>query len=341
LGNISNSLEGIASTNLRLGINFDPLEQSRLAKDLSSFSLNSYTKLSPIAWNSDSDYLTYFMDLGLRTNNLARSRSKYKIGLILEPKDWAPGIAKLAQKSKENLDLILTYEPSLLDLGFPFHPYIPGGILLQPNYKLTEPEKSKLISISASRKKKLSGHRLRHSIAAALGHYSRFTILGNGYAPYGDPMTPYNDFMFSIVIENSKAPYNITEKLLQCLLGFTVPIYWGGDLEKLGFDLDGIIQVETAEEIIDVAHSVTEANYWSRQDSINRNFMAAQRYCSKEVNILRATRDGLPELGIPDVQAPKFELGFEIEPKRLVIPQTVRENFRSRLSRFAAYQLGL
>jgi hypothetical protein len=47
--------------------------------------------------------------------------------------------------------------------------------------------------------------------------------------------------MFSFAIENCRQPYYMTEKLIDCFITGTVPIYWGADYAIDFFNPDGMI----------------------------------------------------------------------------------------------------
>ena len=48
-------------------------------------------------------------------------------------------------------------------------------------------------------------------------------------------------YQYSIVMENGRYPNWITEKLIDCLLSRTIPIYWGAPNVGEYFDRDGIL----------------------------------------------------------------------------------------------------
>ena len=92
-------------------------------------------------------------------------------------------------------------------------------------------EKSKDISFNFSSKKTTAGHRLRHVIANDRDIKTNTLIdqLGSGpqnirIVEKGEMINPYK---FSISIENSTYNHYFTEKILDCFISGTVPIYWG------------------------------------------------------------------------------------------------------------------
>jgi len=87
------------------------------------------------------------------------------------------------------------------------------------------------------------------------------------------------DAMFHVAIENSQWPNYFTEKLIDCFVTGTVPIYWGCPNVGDFFDRDGVVVVRDAEEIIRVCNSLTVEDYTRRRAAIARNFELCQPYC--------------------------------------------------------------
>jgi hypothetical protein len=84
--------------------------------------------------------------------------------------------------------------------------------------------------------------------------------------------------MFTIVIENCKEDYYFTEKLIDCLLSGTIPIYWGCPSIHNFFDKDGILQFNTVEECVQIIKNITENDYFKRLSIVNANFETALQY---------------------------------------------------------------
>jgi hypothetical protein len=86
------------------------------------------------------------------------------------------------------------------------------------------------------------------------------------------------DYRFSITIENGKYDNYFTEKILDCFLTGTIPIYNGCDNIAEFFDMDGIITFNTIDELTDIITNLTDSDYESRKDAIQRNFELAKQY---------------------------------------------------------------
>jgi hypothetical protein len=111
--------------------------------------------------------------------------------------------------------------------------------------------KSNLCSIIVSAKKDLPGHALRHAVV----DWSRssgidLSVLGRGYQPFElkqEGLLPYH---YSVVIENVQEADYFTEKLLDCMLCGTMPIYWGAPNIGDFFDPSGMHICLTYDDLV-------------------------------------------------------------------------------------------
>jgi hypothetical protein len=140
--------------------------------------------------------------------------------------------------------------------------------------------KSKLVSIIASHKRFAPGHHLRHEVISKLG--PKFDLYGNGYRPIGDKIEGLKDYRFSIVIENCKQDYYFTEKLMDCFVTGTIPIYWGCPSIGNYFDPNGILQFDSISELNDILNNLSEDQYNKMLPYVHINFNKALKYKSPE-----------------------------------------------------------
>jgi len=202
-------------------------------------------------------------------------RNKNKICWLIEPYDLVPHHYESIKKLHDNFKYILTYDKELLDMGKNFC-FIPsGGTWIKPeDRKLWD--KNKMVSIIASGKKMLRGHKLRHDV---ITQYSpHLDVMGNGYKSIPLKIDGLKDYRFSVVIENCKRDYYFTEKLIDCLLTGTVPIYWGCPSIGDFFNIKGMIVVENLEEIGESLNKLTPELYESMKSYLLENFNKARQY---------------------------------------------------------------
>jgi hypothetical protein len=80
------------------------------------------------------------------------------------------------------------------------------------------------------------------------------------------------DHQFSIAVENTKETSYFTEKIIDCLLTKTVPIYWGApDIDEF-FDIRGMIVVENFDDFIEKINKIDETTYESMKPYIEKNY---------------------------------------------------------------------
>ncbi|MEM8576798.1 MAG: hypothetical protein AAGF60_03020 [Pseudomonadota bacterium] len=140
---------------------------------------------------------------------------------------------------------VFTHDPVTLR-RLPNARFLAAASTWVPDYAERDLTKSRGVSLIASAKRDLDGHRLRHEIAETA---PSLDLMGRAYKPFdhkGDALAPYR---FSVVIENIRAPGYFSEKLIDALLCETVPIYWGApDIERY-FDPHGMMVCTSAAEL--------------------------------------------------------------------------------------------
>jgi hypothetical protein len=129
-------------------------------------------------------------------------------------------------------------------------------------------------SFIKSNKCQLEGHKLRHNV--------------NFNGCRGELMIPtqridtkiplFIDSMFHLAIENSKCINYFTEKLIDCFMSRTVPIYWGCPNIGEYFNTDGMILFNTIEELSYILTNLTPDQYLNRLDIIEENYHRAIEY---------------------------------------------------------------
>ena len=94
---------------------------------------------------------------------------------------------------------------------------------------LADNPKSRLISVISSSKNSIPGHRERLKFVKKLKeHYGeRLDVYGRGISDMEDKLESLADYRFQIVIENSSYDHYCSEKIMDCVLAGTYPIYYG------------------------------------------------------------------------------------------------------------------
>ncbi|MFM9096687.1 MAG: hypothetical protein ACKOQW_00115, partial [Phycisphaerales bacterium] len=153
-----------------------------------------------------------------------------------------------------------------------------GGTMIRTAVDPTAPRSMRL-GLIASRKASTEGHRMRHRIADwARSAAPDIALLGRGYRPIGCKSEGHLPFMYSVVIENGSYPGYFTEKLVDCLLCGSVPIYWGDPEFARHFDPAGIVFCRDEADIRRAVLAADAAGFASRLEARIANARRATRF---------------------------------------------------------------
>ena len=244
------------------------------------------------------DGITYFTD---KTLHLASQiKSTVKVGWLIEPGDLLPGLSNAAKMTQNHFDLILTYEQDLLDHNpnkFKFLPCDTSGIEKQ-SHKIHK--KTKLVSMIYSDKQWLTGHKIRHMIANSLISkikYDKIDLLGRATnKPLDLKSEGTNDYMFQIAIENLKRKNYFADKIYDCFVTGTVPIYWGAPNIADFFDIRGILVFNNPQELANILKSLSKEKYESMLPYVKNNFELVKKYLTPDDLLFEETKKYLREI---------------------------------------------
>lgn len=131
-------------------------------------------------------------------------------------------------------------------------------------------EKTKLVSMIASNKIMCEEHIFRQKIINKFSNKSDH--YGRGFREIQNKVDGLKDYCFSITMENATYSNMFTEKLTDCFVTGTIPIYYG--IPNIGdfFNMDGIIILDDNFKIEDLSFDL----YHSKINAINDNFNRAK-----------------------------------------------------------------
>ncbi len=145
------------------------------------------------------------------------------------------------------------------------------------NYDLLKqsplPKKTKLISVITSNKVFTKGHQDRLDFVLKLKAYygDQLDVFGRGFKPFDDKWDILAPYKYHIAIENSSFKYYWTEKIADCYLSGTFPIYYGCSnisdyFPKEGYESINIQDFEKAVKQID--QLIEQDAYSKRVDAL-------------------------------------------------------------------------
>tara|TARA_R110002153_G_scaffold119109_1_gene264039 strand:- start:7641 stop:8393 length:753 start_codon:yes stop_codon:yes gene_type:complete len=199
--------------------------------------------------------------------------AEYKILVQIEPLSVNNNIQDFCERSSD-FDLVLTWHSDILETNnsklFPF-----GTCWIEKDDRRIFP-KNKNLSIIASHKNYAPGHILRHQI---IHNYPEdLSLYGRGYKSIENKITALKDYRFSLIIENEYSNNWFTEKLIDCLVTGTVPIFWGCPNIHKFFDPRGFILFNNIDQIPKIKSECNESAYKNLLPFIKKNYHSALEY---------------------------------------------------------------
>ena len=202
-----------------------------------------------IAGNLNEERVDYWLAWDPIKNSARRVAKSNRIYVYMEnPRIWKPTPEILSDYgviiSPFDLSDIVTGHSKFIR-SFPCVPWFYGvefctksGLLHKPlrsQMELDEmaglvfPTKTKLLSVIASGKAGTVGHSWRWDLAIALKKYfgTLVDLYGFGHNPIPDKRIAIDPYVFSVVVENDQSDFYVTEKVVDCLIGWSIPIYSG------------------------------------------------------------------------------------------------------------------
>lgn len=167
---------------------------------------------------------------------------------------------------------IFTHDKELLERSKPFVGLLKGtnwveGVGLRESY-----EKIKLLSfIGAVHPGQKGGHGFRNKVVEKLLNNPKLDCFGKGIREIDSKITGLADYAFSIAMENRQQDYYFTEKINDCFLTDTVPIYWGCPSIDRFFDKRGILTFNTIDELLGIIDSLTMDLYYKMKPFVRQN----------------------------------------------------------------------
>lgn len=176
--------------------------------------------------------------------------------------------------------LVLTHLKQQIDHGPPFVllTYSSNSLGLRPSQAdcnlPVESEKDRLCSFigNLSHNAELLGYQLRREAYHTVCSDSRVDCYGRDTNPISNKTTALRRYAFSIAMENAREDFYFTEKLIDCILMGTIPIYWGCPSIGKFFDPRGILCFNNVQELKAIINSLTWPLYQQMRRYAVANF---------------------------------------------------------------------
>jgi len=226
----------------------------------------TYNENTPINFYVDNELFSGILD-----------KSKKNIAWLIEPKSYMSNNYNLSKLFNRGFNYILTHDKDLIGAAdnILFCPY--GGSWIYPNDQKIY-KKNKNISIIASAKRQLEGHKLRHQIISKYADKIDL-VCGGGYFKIDYKLSALQDFRYSIVVENCRQDYWFTEKLIDCFVTGTVPIYWGCPSINKFFNIKGMLLFNSLDELDYIINEIDLLSFYNNiKDIIKENYYRSLEY---------------------------------------------------------------
>lgn len=238
--------------------------------------------------NKENNEITYFIRDGIY--EVDNYKSNIKVALLTECRPFdIQGRYKYILENENKFDHIVTYDDQLIyELPEKTCPTPEGGTWIWPQERQQIYPKTKLCSYIVSNKTHTSEQKMRVDLLKTFyefkNHFPDLGLYGRGHNPFPeDHDNDYDgkceiikEYAFSIALENWIQDNYFSEKIMDCFLVGTVPIYMGA--RKIGdyFNIDGIIVVNSQQEVLNEVADLSFERYDKMLPAIKENFERAQ-----------------------------------------------------------------
>ena len=214
-------------------------------------------------------YTEQLIQLGLNDKTSAK-----KYAWLIEPRWYNPMSVEIKKNPEvyiESYDAIFTHDKELLDIDPKFKFVWGQGSIIE---EVGLFEKSKLVSCVCSGLTMSEGHQLRLEIAQQLAQSGQVDMYGKAFDYIPRKIDGLKDYMFSFAMENSCYESYFTEKLHDCLLTGTMPVYLGAPDIGNFYNLDGIIVMGRDDDgsVVFDSEVLTEEYYYDHLDAVKDNY---------------------------------------------------------------------
>jgi hypothetical protein len=180
------------------------------------------------------------------------------------------------QKAVSTFEQIWTHNLSLIGLHQSIKLVVPamGTWILREEAGIHK--KTKLVSMVVSGKDLTEQQKFRKKWAK--DHAHEVDVYGRDTRPIDSKAEALKDYMFSVAIESDTYDTYFTEKLLDCFMCGTIPVYKGTRKVTEYFNADGIIFLDDLQSV----SSLTCDLYQKKIDAIKDNFVRVQNFITAD-----------------------------------------------------------
>ncbi len=179
--------------------------------------------------------------------------------------------------------------------------------------RIEPPEKSQPLSWITSSRRSFRGHKERMAFLNRLQATLDFDLYGRGFAEIDDKWDALASYRYSLAIENYVNEFYWTEKIADCFLAWTMPIYYGCTEINQYFPSESFLPIDIHDpDVADHIAEIIQSDAWI----VNRAAIAEARQLVLEKYQFFPMFSGL----IQALESQYRTVGQRPEPRRISIP---------------------
>ena len=238
--------------------------------------------------------VTIFIDNYIELINDQQFRGAYNVLVLSESRYIKTIHYKHLLKYHHLFDLILTHDKVVLSAFPDKSAFIPADTVSvdKSSFGINVENKKNILSHIYSSKQQTYGHKLRHEVAEMIEERfpGKCDFFGSGASRYiRYKHNALQSYLYSVVIENAMYDHYYTEKIMDCFVSGTIPIYYGTKSTSTAFDEGGIIYFDGIESLSNILSKLFE-NPWKiyneRLKSLYANYLIVRKYLSLDDSIV-------------------------------------------------------
>jgi Glycosyltransferase family 10 (fucosyltransferase) C-term len=129
--------------------------------------------------------------------------------------------------------------------------------------RAARPDKTASLSWITSNDRGRPGQRQRMDFLRRITGAVEFDLWGKGFTPIDDKWDGLAPYRYSLAVENHSGPFYWTEKLADCFLAWTMPVYYGCTNIEDYFPKESMIRIDIhSPDCIEVINDVVRSDRW-------------------------------------------------------------------------------
>lgn len=236
--------------------------------------------------------IVFYTDAYIKCRHVLNFKNKINIAWLIEPEVIDSQTYKQTLNDINLYQYIISHDQQFINTvnkhtNKGIHYFVGGTWIEEKDWSLYD--KSKNISIIASNKNITYGHKLRHEII--LNYRNCFDdIFGRNTNYIEYKLDGLKNYCFSVAIENATDTF--TEKLIDCLVTGTIPVYYGPQqIVKSIFNPEGFLFFDNISEFESLKFKLNKFYYDSKLNAVKENFHIALQYTISEDSLYKSSKN--------------------------------------------------